>query len=94
MYQNGDPRWLKLNLSATVPFTPQILYMMFRIALMMRQKYSEALPVLKDIIAKKYGTYKLMDNYGDNFREGSAYEIYRCDWSSDVCSSDLAEDSL
>lgn len=41
---------------------------------MMRQKYSEALPVLKDIIAKKYGTYKLMDNYGDNFREGSAYE--------------------
>lgn len=43
-------------------------------ALMMRQKYSEALPVLKDIIAKKYGTYKLMDNYGDNFREGSAYE--------------------
>ena len=43
-------------------------------ALMMRQKYSEALPVLKDIIGKKYGTYKLMDNYGDNFREGSAYE--------------------
>lgn len=43
-------------------------------ALMMRQKYGEALPVLKDIIAKKYGTYKLMKNYGDNFREGSAYE--------------------
>jgi len=40
-------------------------------ALMMRQKYSEALPVLKDIIAKKYGTYSLMKNYGDNFREGS-----------------------
>lgn len=43
-------------------------------ALMMRQKYSDALTVLKDIIGKKYGTYRLMDNYGDNFREGSAYE--------------------
>ena len=43
-------------------------------ALMMRHKYSEALDVLKDIIGKKYGTYKLMANYGDNFREGSAYE--------------------
>ncbi|MGG6494650.1 UNVERIFIED_CONTAM: RagB/SusD family nutrient uptake outer membrane protein, partial [Bacteroidetes bacterium 56_B9] len=43
-------------------------------ALMMRHKYNDALTVLKDIIAKKYGTYRLMDNYGDNFREGSAYE--------------------
>ena len=43
-------------------------------ALMMRQKYSDALTVLKDIIGKKYGTYRLMSNYGDNFREGSAYE--------------------
>lgn len=43
-------------------------------ALMMRQKYSDALPVLKEIIDKKYGTYRLMTNYGDNFREGSAYE--------------------
>ncbi|MBP5776784.1 MAG: RagB/SusD family nutrient uptake outer membrane protein [Prevotella sp.] len=43
-------------------------------ALMMRHKYSEALAVLKDIIGGKYGTYKLMANYGDNFREGSAYE--------------------
>ncbi|MGI6232141.1 MAG: RagB/SusD family nutrient uptake outer membrane protein [Prevotella sp.] len=42
--------------------------------LMQRHKYSEALTVLKDIINKKYGTYKLMANYGDNFREGSAYE--------------------
>lgn len=42
--------------------------------LMVRHKFSEALTVLKDIIAKKYGTYRLMDNYGDNFREGSAYE--------------------
>lgn len=43
-------------------------------ALMMRQKYSDALPVLKDIIGEKYGMYRLMDNYGDNFREGLAYE--------------------
>ena len=43
-------------------------------ALMMRHKYSEALTVLKAIINGQYGTYKLMSNYGDNFREGSAYE--------------------
>ncbi len=43
-------------------------------ALMQRHKYSEALSVLKDIMNKKYGTYKLMANYGDNFREGAAYE--------------------
>ena len=43
-------------------------------ALMMRHKFSDALTVLEDIIGKKYGTYRLMDNYGDNFREGSAYE--------------------
>ena len=42
--------------------------------LMQRHKYSKALAVLKDIIGKKYGTYKLMPNYGDNFREGSKYE--------------------
>ncbi|MDY3847318.1 MAG: RagB/SusD family nutrient uptake outer membrane protein [Prevotella sp.] len=42
--------------------------------LMQRHKYSDALVVLKDIINKKYGTYKLMANYGDNFREGPAYE--------------------
>ena len=43
--------------------------------LMFRHKYSEALEVLKDIIGgTKYGKYKLMANYGDNFREGSAYE--------------------
>ena len=23
------------------------------------------------------------------FKQKTAYEIYRCDWSSDVCSSDL-----
>ena len=43
-------------------------------ALMMRHKYSEALAVLKEIIAGRYGHYELMANYGDNFREGSAYE--------------------
>ena len=43
-------------------------------ALMQRHKYSEALTVLKDIMNKKYGSYKLMANYGDNFREGSQYE--------------------
>ena len=43
-------------------------------ALMMRHKYSEALEVLKSIISGKYGHYELMKNYGDNFREGAAYE--------------------
>jgi hypothetical protein len=42
--------------------------------LMQRHKYSEALDVLKAIIGGSYGTYKLMANYGDNFREGSQYE--------------------
>lgn len=43
-------------------------------ALMFRHKYAEAYAVLKDIIAGKYGTYGLMADYGDNFREGPAYE--------------------
>ena len=43
-------------------------------ALMQRHKYNEALVVLKDIIAGKYGKYELMKNYGDNFRETSTYE--------------------
>jgi len=42
--------------------------------LMQRHKYADALNVLKAIINGHYGTYKLMENYGDNFREGSAYE--------------------
>ncbi len=42
--------------------------------LMFRHKYSEAYTVLKDIIAGKYGTYGLMADYGDNFKEGPAYE--------------------
>ena len=43
-------------------------------ALMQRHKYAEALAVLKAIIGGTYGHYELMANYGDNFREGSAYE--------------------
>ena len=43
-------------------------------ALMMRHKYSDALAVLRrNIINGQYGSYKLMANYGDNFREGDAY---------------------
>jgi len=42
--------------------------------LMFRHKFSEANTVLKDIIAGKYGTYKLTADYGDNFREGAQYE--------------------
>ena len=42
--------------------------------LMQRHKYNEALSVLKDIIDEKFGTYRLMENYGDNFREGTQYE--------------------
>ena len=42
--------------------------------LMVRHKFSEALTVLEDIINGQYGSYRLVDNYGDNFREGSAYE--------------------
>ena len=40
-------------------------------ALMFRQKYSEAYTVLKDIIAGTYGTYALMADFGDNFKEGN-----------------------
>lgn len=49
-------------------------------SLMFRHKYEEALEVLLDIIGDNdegmplYGTYRLMDDYGDNFREGVAYE--------------------
>lgn len=43
-------------------------------ALMFRHKFEEAYPVLKDIIAGKYGHYELTADFGDNFREGSAYE--------------------
>lgn len=43
-------------------------------AQMFRHKFTEAYAVLKDIIAGKYGHYELTADYGDNFREGSAYE--------------------
>ena len=42
--------------------------------LMQRHKYSQALTILEGIIGKNYGSYKLVANYGDNFREGPAYE--------------------
>ena len=41
---------------------------------MFRHKYAEANAVLKDIMASKYGHYELTADYGDNFREGKAYE--------------------
>ena len=28
------------------------------------------------------------------FKQKTAYEIYQCDWSSDVCSSDLSKGTL
>ncbi|NCB83353.1 MAG: RagB/SusD family nutrient uptake outer membrane protein [Bacteroidia bacterium] len=43
-------------------------------ALMFRHKFTEAYTVLKDIIAGKYGRYELTKDFGDNFREGPAYE--------------------
>lgn len=43
-------------------------------ALMFRHKYAEAYEVLKDIMGGEYGTYALTADYGDNFREGAAYE--------------------
>lgn len=48
--------------------------------LMLRHKFAEALSVLKDILnsedggLQKFGKYSLVKNFGDNFREGSAYE--------------------
>ncbi|RAV97921.1 RagB/SusD family nutrient uptake outer membrane protein [Pseudochryseolinea flava] len=39
--------------------------------LMFRHKFPEAYAVLKDIIAGKYGTYTLTQDYGDNFKEGT-----------------------
>lgn len=55
-------------------------------ALMFRHKFDKALPVLKDIIAGKYGTYKLLADYGDNFRstvenqEESLWEVQFLDY--------------
>lgn len=43
-------------------------------ALMFRHKFSEAYDYLKKIIAGDYGTYGLMADYGDNFKEGAAFE--------------------
>lgn len=43
-------------------------------ALMFRHKYEEAYGYLKDIIKGDYGTYGLVADYGDNFKEGPQYE--------------------
>jgi len=43
-------------------------------SLMFRHKYAEANTVLKDIIGGKYGHYELTADYGDNFKEGIAFE--------------------
>jgi hypothetical protein len=43
-------------------------------ALMFRHKFAEANVILKDLIAGTYGHYALTADYGDNFREGAAYE--------------------
>lgn len=40
-------------------------------ALMFRHKFNEAHPILQDIIAGNYGHYELMNDYGDNFKEGT-----------------------
>ena len=47
----------------------------------------------------KYGAdsaecIKYLSYYKEYFKQKTAYEIYRCDWSSDVCSSDLNPRSL
>ena len=43
-------------------------------AYMFRHNYADALTLLKNIINGTYGHYELMKDYGDNFREGNAYE--------------------
>jgi starch-binding outer membrane protein, SusD/RagB family len=43
-------------------------------ALMFRHKFAEANTILKDIIGGKYGHYQLTADYGDNFKEGIAFE--------------------
>ena len=43
-------------------------------AYMFRHKYADALVLLKEIIGGGYGNYELTRDYGDNFREGAAYE--------------------
>ncbi len=35
-------------------------------------------------------TYELCVLFFFFFKQKTAYEIYQCDWSSDVCSSDLS----
>lgn len=44
-------------------------------ALMFRHKFSEALVILKEIIAGNYGAYALTADYGDNFRESTENNV-------------------
>ncbi|MBP5646323.1 MAG: RagB/SusD family nutrient uptake outer membrane protein [Bacteroidaceae bacterium] len=46
-------------------------------SLMFRHKYEEAYDYLKKIIAGDYGTYGLVADYGDNFKEGAEFENNR-----------------
>ena len=43
--------------------------------LMFRHKFSEALPILRDIIVGAHGAYALTADYGDNFRESTENNI-------------------
>ena len=40
-------------------------------------------------VTQEFNTVYLMAIAFFFFKQKTAYEIYRCDWSSDVCSSDL-----
>lgn len=57
-------------------------------ALMFRHKFDAAYTVLKDIIAGNYGTYALMADYGDNFKEDtennteSLFEVQYLDYGT------------
>ena len=46
-----------------------------------KNKYDYIFLIENDIVIK--------NNYIFFFKQKTAYEIYQCDWSSDVCSSDL-----
>ena len=51
-----------------------------------------------DILSFKDGFFPYIGeeikNYFFFFKQKTAYEIYQCDWSSDVCSSDLEQDII
>lgn len=47
-------------------------------SLMFQHKFTEAYAVLKDIISGVYGSYSLVADYGDNFKEGTAENNEEC----------------